>query len=394
MDTNGNSSKKFAPNLIPNSKVDKPIDIPAILKKLGRQVKDYIISLKKDGCRVEVKDGTLQTRALKPVNSIWLQNRYAKFAQVCKDNGVIVEAEFYAHGMKFNEICRFFKATDVTDPKHIKKLEADRFKYNLHGTVKDPKWTTLTDPLDIQGAEIAGHESKFKQDWPGRTVAWMSNYHPDLKLWPFDCYLLMHPDINYEKRMSWLFSHIVQENGIFHEFKDLLVVDGFFNLVEEDFNDFDRVKSFYETALETNWEGLVMAYKNRTYKFGRSTANSGDIFKIKDDKNEYDGVVLDIIEGTQAKKGAPKHTNELGRSVTSKLAEHREPSGIASGILSEYESHEIKVSFEGYSHDELREILENKDKFIGKWFKYKGMPPVKNVPRHAHMERNSWRDEK
>lgn len=33
---------------------------------------------------------------------------------------------------------------------------------------------------------------------------------------------------------------------------------------------------------------------------------------------------------------------------------------MAKGILTTYNGHELIVSFEGYSHDELRELIENK----------------------------------
>lgn len=386
--------KKFVPNLIPNSPTGKPIDIPAILKKLGRSVSDYIVSMKKDGCRVEIIDGEIKTRALKQVSSTWIQKRYAKLAQVCKENDVILEGEFYAHGMKFNEICRFFKTSDVTDKKHTSKLHADKYRYNIRGTKKKPIWEKYIDELDRQGVEMAGYVSKFDQDWPGRSVEWMSTYHDDLKIWPFDCYLKNYPELEYDKRMEWLIAHIVNPNGIFYEFNDILEVGTFSGVNFPDIQTYKDVEELYNSGLHLGWEGLVLAYKKRTYKFGRCTANEADLFKLKEDKLEFDGEVIDIIEGTVAKEGAEKTINELGRSVTSKLAEDRIPSGVASGILSEYEGHQIKVSFEGYSHEELKEILRNKEEYIGRWFKYTGMKPVKNVPRHAHMTRNSWRDGK
>ena len=115
---------------------------------------------------------------------------------------------------------------------------------------------------------------------------------------------------------------------------------------------------------------------------------------MKEDKNEYDGEILDIFEGTVAREDAPKTVNELGRSVTSKLQEDREPSGLAKGILTTYNGFELTVSLEGFDHDELREFLANKKDYIGKWIKYTGMAPTKNVPRHAHFSKGNWRDEK
>lgn len=388
-------SKIFKPNLIPNSKTTNPIDIPTILKKLGRSIGDYIISFKKDGCRIEIEND-IKTRSMKPVESTWIRERYAKLLEVCKENGIILEGEFYAHGMSFREICRFFKTTDVTDPKHVKKLEADCYKFNLKGTVTKPIWSTVTGSAELLTVFSKGHIPKFEQDWPGRSVEWMSTYHEDLKIWPFDCVFVNYPETPYHLRMNWLIEHISNPNGLLFEFRDILSTGSWFNVTpgKPSFKTFEEVQTFYNNAVEDGWEGLVLAHRDRTYKNGRSTANSGEIFKMKEDKLEFDGEVLGISEGTVAIEGAPKTTNELGRSVTSKLAEHRKPSGMASGIDSLYEGHPINVSFEGYSHEELRDILENKDKYIGKWFHYTGMKKTKNVPRHAHCSRNPWRDEK
>jgi len=386
--------KDFKPNLIPNSKVSSPIDLREIL---GDKIDGYVLSLKKDGCRIEVVGGKLLSRALKPITSTWIQKRFFDLAQKCLKYGIILEGEFYSHGMKFNEINRFFKTEDVTDTKHLREMEADTHKYNLTGTIKHPIWVVVKDADKLLEVRKT-HSSKFEQDWPGRTPEWMSTYHESLQLWPFDCIIELNVSAPFRERMKWLFSQIHDKDGLLHEFKDIVNTNGWFNLCnEQDFSEiytYGDLEKLYEESLDLNWEGLVITHHKRTYKYGRSTAREATIFKMKEDKLEYDGQVLDIVEGTIARSGAPRSTNELGRSVTSKLAHDREPSGIASGILSEFEGHKITVSFDGYDHDELRELLANKDKYVGQWFKYTGMKPVKNVPRHAHMTRNSWRDSK
>ena len=357
--------KQFKPNLIPNSDVSDPIDIKSIV---GDNVQDYIISFKKDGCRLELINGEILTRALKPVTSLWIKDRFQKLADKCKEEGVILEGEFYAHGYRFNEIVRYFKTEDVRDSKNISKL------------------------LKME------QKGELEKDWPGRSVAWLSTYHEDLKLHPFDLYIVNLPELSYKERLSWFFSHVLEENGIFYEFRDIIEIKNWFNISTNNIlkviPTWEYVEKLYEEALEDGYEGLVIANSKRTYKFGRSTEKDNHLFKMKEDKNEYDGEVLDILEGTVVKEGVAKTTNELGRSVTSKLQEDREPSGIAKGILTTYNGHELTVSFEGYSHDELREILENKKDYIGKWFKYTGMNPTKNVPRHSHCSRNPWRDSK
>jgi hypothetical protein len=46
-------------------------------------------------------------------------------------------------------------------------------------------------------------------------------------------------------------------------------------------------------------------------------------YKIKEDNLQFDGVILSLEEGTEVIEGVDKKINELGRSVTSKLKEHR-----------------------------------------------------------------------
>ena len=356
--------KKFKPNLIPNSDVSEPIDLKSII---GDNVSNYIISFKKDGCRVEFVDGKILSRALKPVTSLWVQQRYQKLADKCKEQEVILEGEFYAHGYRFNEIVRYFKTEDVTDPKHVKKLKA----------------------LEANG--------KLSTEWPGRSIEWLSTYHDELKLHPFDLYIVNQPELSYMERLIWFFSHVLETDGVFYEFRDIIEIKNWFNVTKDnvpDITTWEEVKKLYDQALEEVYEGLVIANSKRTYKFGRSTEKDNHLFKMKEDKNEYDGEILDILEGTTVKEGIARTTNELGRSVTSKLQEDREPSGLAKGILTTYNGFELTVSLEGFDHDDLREFLDNKQNYIGKWIKYTGMAPTKNCPRHAHFSKGNFRDDK
>ena len=386
----------FKPNLIPNSDIANPIDLKTII---GDNVKDWVISFKKDGCRMEINsdmNASILSRSLEPVASIWLNNRYKALAEKCKELGMILEGEIYAHGWRFPEIVRIFKTEDITNKKKVKELTADLLKYNLKGTVNKPKWETVA-PSHAIILDKQRYKSKFETNWPRRTVEFMSTYSEDIKLWPFDCFFPDFPQLEFRERMEKLFWNIENPAGELNEFRDILNVGGWYNISEETttmITKWEDIEFLYNTILDRGFEGLVLAKADRTYKMGRSTEKEATIFKMKEDKNEYDGIVLDILEGTVVKEGVERTTNELGRSVTSKLQEDREPSGIAKGILTEYEGHQHTVSFQGYSHEELREILENKKQYIGKWFKYQGMAPVKNIPRHAHIQVNGFRDEK
>jgi len=356
----------FKPNLIPNSKTEKPI----VLRDLIKDLKDYIITFKKDGCRGELIDCFVKTRALKPCGSDWIQERYNDLTIACHRLGIVLEGEFYAHGWKFNEIVRVFKSSDITDPKKLAKFK----KMEANGTLA--------------------------KEWPGRTPEWLCTYHPDeFKLWLFDCFIKEDTSAPYEIRLAYIFS-LFSEGGPLHEFNDLVQLPEVFNFWEEDGSttdtatvvDFDELYALYESALDDEWEGLVLANKSATYKHGRSTAKACEFFKMKDDKNEYDGKIIRVEESTVAADWAEKTVNELGRSVTSKLQEDRLPSGMAKAFVCEYEGHEIKVSFQGFCHEQLKEIWDTRHEFPGQWIKYTGMKPVKNVPRHAHFK--CYRDEK
>jgi len=379
---------QFKPNLIPNSSVSDPIDLEKII---GNNVQDYVISFKKDGCRMEINsdmNASILSRSLEPVASIWLNNRYKALAEKCKELGMVLEGEIYAHGWRFPEIVRIFKTEDITTDKKIKELQGDLLKFNLLGTVDKPKWVNVG-PVKAHALGLLGFKSKFETNWPGRTVEFMSTYSEDIKLWPFDCFFPDFPQMEYRERMEKLFASFDFPQGELWDFRDIVNPMGWYNLASSFplfINTWEELEAKYNYALEEGFEGLVIARADRTYKMGRSTEKEGTIFKMKEDKNEYDGIVLDILEGTVVKEGVEKTTNELGRSVTSKLAEDREPSGIAKGILTEYEGHQHIVSFQGFSHEELRELLANKEQYIRKWFKYQGMKPTRDCPRHAHFQ--------
>ena len=315
----------FKPNLIPNSDIANPIDLKTII---GDNVKDWVISFKKDGCRMEINalgQGEILSRALKPVESKYLNEKYKALAEKCKEIGMVLEGEIYAHGWRFSEINRFFSTEDVTTENKRKELLTDNQKFNLRGTVDKPIWDKI--PFqEVQTIINRGHLSKFEQDWPGRTVKDMCTYPEDLKLWPFDCFFPDFPQLEYRERMGKLFWNIENPAGELNEFRDILNVGGWYNISEETttmITKWEDIEFLYNTILDRGFEGLVIARADRTYKMGRSTEKEATIFKMKEDKNEYDGIVLDILEGTVVKEGVERTTNELGRSVTSKLQEDR-----------------------------------------------------------------------
>jgi hypothetical protein len=348
----------FKPNLIPNEPKDgsfKQADRDHIINVRGG-VASYIVTQKKDGCRMEFGAGdTILTRALKPVKSKLVRQRFEKFQKTCLDLNIIVEGEFYAHSMKFNEIFRFFAKEDVTDPKSIKELT------NMKS--KKPK--------------------AFQEKYGGRDIEFLTKFHDELRLWIFDGIVLDMPElIGYQERMDEIKNRLA-------EYADPSILF----TPELEVRSLDELYTEYDNSITEGFEGLVLTHKFHPYKNGRTTLKTGTLLKLKDDKKEFDGIVIDVEESTVAREGAEKKINELGRSVTSKLKADRIPSGMAKGFVVEYEGKgTFCVGLNGFDHDARRELLANKANYIGKHFRYTGMPPVKDFPRHAYFD--CWRDEK
>jgi hypothetical protein len=349
--------KGFKPNLIPNNpKVgfgEKERD-SVIMKNGGYG--NYTANLKKDGCRLQLGIAPLAlSRSLKQPGSDLVSERFFRLNQICINKKISLDAEFYMHGLKFNEIFRYFSNTDVTRESYADSLEKER--------EKNPK--------------------KFEKDYNGRNISFLTTFHDNLKAWVFDGTVLDMPElIGYEDRMTEIRKRL---NGIdlpFMVFPEAMKIQ-----------DKEGLNKMYEAALELGYEGLVLTCNSHAYKYGRNSITQGTLLKMKDDAIEYDGVILSIEEGTQVKDGIERGLNELGRSTTSNKKEDREPNNKASGFWVQYESIGIfKVSLRGFDDEAKAELLKNKESYIGRHFKYTGMIPVKDYPRHAHFK--CWRDSK
>lgn len=353
--------KGFKPNLIPNNPKDGSFTAEkrnAVINKNGG-IEKYIVIPKKDGCRMQlgISDKILG-RSLKEPQSILVRERFAKLNQLCIDLKIAVDGEFYMHGLKLNEIFRFFSNEDVTREKVRVKL------------IK----------------EMNKNFPKFQKDYNGKDIAFLTTFHKDLKFWLFDGVVLDRPDlVGFAERMTEIERRLAK-------FKDnpeyFLIMPNSFIL-----DSVDDIDWAFNEALNEGWEGLVLTHMEHVYKYGRNTLKQGTILKLKNDNVEYDGVILDIVEATEVKEGVEKTVNELGRSRTSKKKEDRRPSGMAKGFVVQFgEIGTFTVGLKGFDNEQKRELLENKENYIGRHFKYNAMPPNKDFPISAYFK--SWRDEK
>jgi len=358
--------EKFKPQLLPNEPAGEAPDWESRLQP----IEEFMFSTKLDGARVELFSGEpARGRSMKVLKSVKIQEMATEFNQHMGLFGGCFEAEFYSPNMTFSEIMHFFKVEDIDDPKHYTKW----MKLFQHPTKEWP--------------------------FPGRTPEWLCTWHDDLKFYVFDYataaskadrYMMYNEAIrDIRPTDQWPLSTDPEIEGA----TEVAVAVKQFKL-----NHIDAFYQAYDQAIMDGHEGLVCVHKDTPYKNGRHTLKSGTSFKAKENKLEFDGKVMYAEEGTVARPGAPKTTNELGRSVTSKLAEDRIPGGFCKGFRVRMEDgRELIVSLNGWSHPEKEELLNDPSDYVGQWVRFTGMKPVKEggMPRHAQVTKGQCiRDEK
>lgn len=354
--------KTFRPNLIPNNPKDNSFDLDKVIMKNGGYGK-YYINKKKDGVRLELLDGLVLSRALKVPGSRLVIERFQTIAIELERLNIAVDGEFYMHGAKFNSIFRFFTKEDVESlDYHIELTKAFR---------KDP--------------------IKFKKDYDGLSIDFLTNFHSELQIHIFDGIILDRQDlVGYEERMVEIRKRLKESGLIKNAYIEMTSP---YMVVSR-----ERLQDLYEEALEQGYEGLVLTHKDHEYKFGRNSLSQGTLLKMKDDALEYDAVVLNVMEGTSIKEGIETTVSKLGYSETSKKKDDRELSGLAKGFLVSFTKEdgtnlgEFIVGLNGFDNEAKRELLINKENYIGRYFTYTAMVPVKDFPRHAFFK--NWRDEK
>lgn len=341
--------KGFKPMLAPNSSTGEFVDVEVHLNK----TLDYTFSNKKDGARIEIFESLDLSRTLKPIPSIQVNKMAREFAREFSFKGV-VEAEFYTHGFTRGEIVHFFNTEDVTSDKTKKKY--------------DLEWKKTKQGTSTYQKTVKGKKVDVPWKFPGRDPQWCTEWHDDLRFHVFDQLSSLE-----DKRTK-----IQRYEGLVDMFGNNLETTGAILIKQFDLSTPDAVYQAYDQAVLDKYEGLMAYRKDSPYKFGRWSYTSGMVYKLKDDNQEYEGIVLAVVEGTKAKDGADKSINELGRSVTSKKKDDREPSGMATGLLVKMDDDRtLTVSISGYDHTARKALLLNPSVLEGKRIMFSGMEPSK-----------------
>ena len=358
-------SIKWRPELLPNEETGTVANWEERIKNPS----EWLVSNKLDGARVELfGGGTVKGRSLKDIPSVHIQQMAKDVMSIIElQENTVIEAEFYSEEMTFPEIMHFFRSEDVTSAKSV------------------TKYTKLW--AKTKGEEALGWK------FPGRSVEWLTSWHDSLKFYAFNVMSFRDPTHTFEFTTSVLKDIIdmVYTVGIGILSPDIVYIRQ--NKIEH----LDELFQMYDQAIIDGIEGVVIKRKDCIYKNGRHTLKSGQVYKIKDNKVEYDGIIVGLVEGTVAIEGSAKTINELGRSRTSQLKEDRQPSGMCSGLDVLMENgNKLTVSLSGFDHPARIKMLQEPIAWIGETIRFTGMPPVKegSVPRHAMFLKGNIRDAK
>lgn len=193
---------------------------------------------------------------------------------------------------------------------------------------------------------------------------------PDFKAWIFD---YVDPDIDiinpFIKRIQKLeffmgtkpFKYKLLDGGhIIHNYDELVNLENIF--------------------LEYGYEGVMLRDPNGTYKFGRSTTKENILLKVKRFLDD-EAILIDILEKYSNQN--PEEKDAFGYVKRSSSLDGMIPTGVA-GTLIVRDKNGLEFGIGTGITDKLRiEIWNNKEKYLGKYVKYKYFPQgVKELPRH------------
>jgi ATP-dependent DNA ligase len=295
-----------------------------------KNIHEYLESDKLDGIRVIFKDGEMISRSLKMIPNKQLQERFQHLKDFTLESGMILDGEIFSPLLDFNTIQGLVMSDDLTKEKTVK----ERTKKGLL-------------------LEVPEH----------------------LEFYCFDTLIgiqKMYTDMPFELRLK----------------NRALIKDKPYVKLVENFPiiDAEHLNTLFEEAITRGLEGKMVRHRQAPYKFGRATLKEATFIKFKP-YEDFDSKIIGFVQETRAKEGSEKKTNELGRSVTSKKMEDREPIEALTGFIVVHNGHEMTVSCSSMNHAERREAWAKRDSLLGKWIQWEGMVVgSKDVPRHPKFK--------
>lgn len=155
-------------------------------------------------------------------------------------------------------------------------------------------------------------------------------------------------------------------------------------------NSHSSIDEAYELALDAGFEGLCFRNPDEKYKGGRPTKSGQQFMRIKPD-DTYDGVVIEIVE--RFENLVESTPNELGRMSKHQDKDMKRATGMAAVAVTQWKEGipPVRVTLSrGLTDDDRRDIWRNRDSYIGKHIRFKGIPvPGMDQPRSPRFD--DWR---
>lgn len=231
---------------------------------------------------------------------------------------------------------------------------------------------TLAPYQDLDGEVIVG--SPTAPDCYRTTNSAVMSHEgtPDFTYYVFDC--LQNPANPFSRRFSDL---------------QIRNLPNFIKVLPQVYVDNqEALDSLYSHYLEQGYEGAILRNERAVYKYGRETAKSQNMLKMKP-FSDSEAVILSSYEAMENQNEA--FTNELGQTERSTHAENKVGKGMVGGfIVKDLKSGiEFSCSPGVLKHSERTELW-GKD-LVGKILKYRSMSyGVKTAPRFPRFI--GWRD--
>jgi DNA ligase-1 len=126
---------------------------------------------------------------------------------------------------------------------------------------------------------------------------------------------------------------------------------------------YDQLVAYEEKCLKEGFEGIMMRNPIGQYKLGRGTFKEGLIYKLKRFK-DAEGLIVDILP--MMVNNNELQTDELGYAKRSSSKAGLEEGDLAGKYVVFFEGMHLDIAPGAFTHDERYEMLQNKEKYIGK----------------------------
>lgn len=195
----------------------------------------------------------------------------------------------------------------------------------------------------------------------------------------FDVFLL---EAEFRERLAFLQGQVALQHAAF--------TSGSVSLLPQVLvNNEGELLFFYEEALASGYEGMILRNPTALYKQGRSTLASQDLLKCKP-LRDAEFVVGDVYEAQTNLNEATK--DAFGHTERSSHAANKVGNGMLGGFNATWENGKsFKIAPGKLTHQERVQIWENQETYRGRIGIYTYMDyGIVDVPRHGRFK--AWTD--